>query len=48
MTAYLKRCPARIGIVIDVYYTEIGQRRLTVEFPHGIRVNADVMEFELC
>jgi len=47
MTAYLKSCPVRVGIVTNVYYSDTGQKRLVVEFPYGVLVDAAVTEFEL-
>lgn len=46
MKVYLKRNPPQIGLVKEVYCTEGGQTRMTVEFAYS-KVDADVSEFEL-
>jgi len=46
LRAYLKGDVAQIGIVMRVYVTDSGQKRMEVRFPYST-VDAAVSEFEL-
>lgn len=52
MKAYLKVDPSRIGTVANVYVTDFGQKRLTVDFGTDegdifSTIDADIIEFEV-
>ena len=46
MKAYLKTDRAQIGLVVRVWVTDEGQKRMEVRFPYST-VDADVSDFEL-
>lgn len=46
MKAYLKNDSSQVGLVVRVYVTNSGQKRLEVRFPYSV-VDADISEFEV-
>lgn len=46
MLAYLKTDKTRVGVVVDVYVTDAGQKRMVVRMAYSI-IDADAQDFEL-
>lgn len=46
MKAYLKKNPAEVGVIMDLYWSESGQKRLVVRFAYSW-IDADIKDFEL-
>lgn len=46
MKVFWKDSPAQVGIVMRVYVTDAGQKRMEVRFPYST-IDAEVLNFEL-
>jgi hypothetical protein len=46
MKVVMKQDNSQIGVVLDVYVTDSGQKRMTVAMPYST-IDADVQLFEL-
>lgn len=47
MKAYLKRAPETVGVIAQVYITDFGQKRFTVEFEYGTVIDDEAAAFEV-